>query len=289
MRLWLTFDIEEDRHCNFPSIGAVSPSVESIEGKLEMISEFLSLSGLQATFFVVGEIAKKYAPALKRLHEQGHEIACHSMRHKFVAAMSAVEFRDDTALAKRTIEDSLGIRVLGYRAPSWSVKEGMPWFYEILAELGFKYSSSVFPIKNYLYGIDHAPIFPYYPRVSLSRSEVIEIPVPVFELGSLRIPYNGGFYFRALPEPLSAYLHRKFSDKWGAGMFYLHPGDFGISRSYLPPGLLDRVVHSYGVRSAWKKAQRLLQKSSSVSVWDYIFIHRNHSNSILQASEGFLK
>ncbi len=271
-KMWLTVDIEDDRHTNYRT--AVSEE-SSIQASLESLLEIFESVKATGTLFVVGEIAWKYRSILREFVSRGYDIGCHSLSHRMVYEMRPVELREDTSIAKRLIEDTLGVCPKGYRAPSWSVREGMLWFYDILEEFGFEYSSSVFPMRNYLYGIDGAPVRPYLPGEGRSGRRIIELPAPIAVIGGMKIPYCGGFYFRALPFTLSCSLHRYFARKYGASMFYFHPSEIGGTRKAMPSGIAERMMHSMGVRRAKPKLMSLLNKAHFVSSGEYILLHQS--------------
>ena len=115
-----------------------------------------------ATFFILGWIAERYPQLIKEIHARGHEVACHGYAHKCISAQTPKEFKEDVKRAKEILEDLTHVEVIGYRAPTYSVTKETLWSLEILAELGFRYDSSIFPIKHDFYGFCEAPRFPFY-------------------------------------------------------------------------------------------------------------------------------
>jgi polysaccharide deacetylase family protein (PEP-CTERM system associated) len=118
-------------------------------------------SGVKATFFCLGWNAERYPHLIKEIHRQGHEIACHGYDHRLIYTMAPNEFREDVRKSKKILEDLIGERVVGYRAPSYSITRKSLWAFEILAQEGFQYDSSIFPIHHDRYGISGAPRFPF--------------------------------------------------------------------------------------------------------------------------------
>lgn len=137
---------------------------------------------VKATFFVLGWIAERYPGLVRRIQKEGHEIACHGYAHQLVYTQSRDEFRQDIKRAKSILEDITGSEVIGYRAPSYSITNKSQWAFEVLVEEGFKYDSSIFPIRHDFYGMPDAPRFPFV--VSLSGNSNVEFSVLNFEFNT---------------------------------------------------------------------------------------------------------
>ena len=139
---------------------------------------------IKATFFVLGWIAERYPDLVRRIQKEGHEIACHGYAHKLIYKQSKEEFRQDIRKAKGTLEDITGSEVIGYRAPSYSIINKSRWAFEVLVEEGFKYDSSIFPIRHDFYGIPNAPRFPFV--VSLNGNNNFEFSMLNFESNAFK-------------------------------------------------------------------------------------------------------
>ena len=137
---------------------------------------------IKGTFFVLGWIAERYPSLVKKIQEEGHEIACHGYAHKLVYTQSKEEFRQDIRKAKAILEDITGSEIIGYRAPSYSITNKSQWAFEVLVEEGFKYDSSIFPIRHDFYGMPDAPRFPF--AISLNDASNFEFSMLNFELGT---------------------------------------------------------------------------------------------------------
>ena len=187
----------------------------------EKVLELFAGAGVKATFFTLGWVAERHPALIRRIVGEGHEIASHGWDHARVFNMDAAAFRSDVERARRAIEDAAGVSPTGYRAPSFSIDARTPWAHEILAELGYAYSSSVAPIAHDHYGWRAAPRFAFRP---VAGSPLVELPVTTVELAGRRIAAGGGGFFRLLPY--------RFSD-WAIGrvnardrrpaIFYFHP------------------------------------------------------------------
>lgn len=161
MKNIFTVDTEDWFHANYEDglFGNHKNMVSTVEANIERYLELFEQYHVQATFFILGSVARQHPGMIKKIAAQGHEIASHGYGHLLVYKQTQQEFREDVHKSKVLLEDVSGRKVEGYRAPSWSVTEKSLWALDILEELGFLYSSSIFPTKNYLYGIPYAPRF----------------------------------------------------------------------------------------------------------------------------------
>jgi polysaccharide deacetylase family protein (PEP-CTERM system associated) len=184
---------------------------------------------VHGTFFVLGWIAERFPQLIRAIAESGHEIACHSYWHRLVYQMTPTEFRDDLRQARHVIEDAIGDRLLAYRAPSWSITRSSLWALDILAEEGFTYDSSIFPIYHDRYGIPDAHPYPH--ALSNGAAPLVEFPGSVVRLWKLNIPVSGGGYFRLYPVSWTARLLRRINERSGQPfMFYIHPWELDPSQ-----------------------------------------------------------
>jgi polysaccharide deacetylase family protein (PEP-CTERM system associated) len=182
--------------------------------------ELFAAAGVKATFFTLGWVAERHPQVVRRIAEAGHEVASHGMRHVRVRAQTREEFRMDVATAKKLLEDVSGQAVRGYRAASWSIDERTPWAHRTLAEAGYEYSSSLFPIQHDHYGVPNAPTQPFY----IDSAGILEIPATTTRLAGRNVPAAGGGYFRLLPLRASIWLMRRVLRAGTApAVFYFHP------------------------------------------------------------------
>jgi polysaccharide deacetylase family protein (PEP-CTERM system associated) len=190
-----------------------------VERNVERILGLLDDGGVHATFFVLGWVAERYSPMIRRIADAGHEIASHGFDHARVGAQAPAQFEADIALAKAVLEDVSGRAVLGYRAPSFSVGPTTEWAFECIAKAGYRYSSSVYPIRHDHYGAPDSPRFAHEPRAG-----VLELPVATVRLARANWPAGGGGYFRLLPYAVSQWSIRRINarDRQPA-VFYFHP------------------------------------------------------------------
>lgn len=190
-----------------------------IERNMHRILEMFDEAGVKATFFTLGWIAERYPEVVREIAARGHELASHGYDHERASAQSRECFRSDVELAKAVLEDIAGVAVSGYRAPSFSIGSGNLWAHECLAEAGYGYSSSVYPVRHDHYGMPDAPRFPF--RLDCG---VVEIPVTTVRWMGRNWPAGGGGYFRLLPYGVSRWsIHRVNHDDARPAIFYFHP------------------------------------------------------------------
>ncbi|WEK46895.1 MAG: DUF3473 domain-containing protein [Candidatus Andeanibacterium colombiense] len=188
------------------------------------VSEILDLfddAGVKATFFTLGWVAQRNRALIRRIAERGHEVASHGWDHARVHTLDRARFGEDLRKARSELEDASGVRVSGYRAPSFSIDRRTPWAYDELAAQGYVYSSSVAPIAHDHYGWREAPRFAFKP---LPGSELVEIPVTTAEFAGKRLAAGGGGFFRVLPYGFSRWAIRQVNRREGRpAIFYFHP------------------------------------------------------------------
>ncbi|MGA7262095.1 MAG: XrtA system polysaccharide deacetylase [Stellaceae bacterium] len=190
-----------------------------VERNTERLLEILAESGVEATFFILGWVAERHPQLVRGVVAQGHEVASHGFCHLRVDRQTPEEFRDDVRRSKRVLEDLGGVPVRGYRAPTFSIGGGSKWAHAILAEEGYSYSSSVYPVKHDLYGTPEAPRTPFSPVASM-----LEIPLTSVRMLGVDMPVSGGGYFRLLPYQVTrGLLHYARRVNHSPAVFYLHP------------------------------------------------------------------
>jgi len=190
-----------------------------VERNTERLLQILGDAEIEATFFVLGWVAERHPDLVRRVVAAGHEVASHGCSHVRVDCQSPEEFRDDIRRSKQVLEDLAGVPVRGYRAPTFSIGGASKWAHAILAEEGYRYSSSVYPVKHDLYGTPEAPRTPFSPVPGM-----LEIPLTAVRMLGIDIPASGGGYFRLLPYHLtSGLLNRARRVNRSPAVFYLHP------------------------------------------------------------------
>lgn len=237
------------------------------------VLDLLDRHGVHATFFVLGWVARKAPDLVAELVSRGHEIACHSNEHRLVHTQSPAEFREDLREATRILEDSCGIRPRGYRAPSFSITRDSLWALEILAEEGYEYDSSIFPIRHDIYGF---PGFPRHPVRIATRGpdseretlpeggdRIVEFPASTFRLLGVTFPGPGGGYLRLYPRFLSRWALRRMTHTEGQPLqLYFHPWEIDPDQPRIPCRPRSRFRHYVNLRRTQAKLDGLLSACS---------------------------
>lgn len=202
---------------------AAWPSIPSrVEANLERILGMLDEKGVKATFFTLGWIAERYPGLIRELVARGHELASHGYAHVRVIHQDRQGFAADIRRTKDLLEEIAGVAVLGYRAASYSIDERTPWAHAELRGAGYRYSSSIYPIRHDLYGVPDAPRFGYAPLGS--DVPLLEVPITTVEIRGRRFPCGGGGFFRLYPYPLSRWAIARVNRRDGQpAVFYFHP------------------------------------------------------------------
>ena len=226
-----------------------------IENNINTILNMLELSGTKATFFTLGWIAERYPQLVKRIVQDGHELASHGYGHQRAFELSEREFLSDVQVSKKILEDISGVQVKGYRAPSFSISKNNLWAFDCLLDSGYKYSSSVYPIKHDHYGMPESPRFAYSVRNGL-----IEIPVTTLRLFGKNFPSSGGGYFRLLPYFLSKLMIDKvLSTDRQPAIFYFHPWEIDTNQPVISGiDIKTRFRHYVNIKRMHGKVGRLL-------------------------------
>jgi len=219
----MTVDVEEyfqvsafDRYVSRDDWGNYPSRVEqSTDRILEMFDKYQ----VHGTFFTLGWVAEKFPELVKRIVDSGHELASHGWDHVMVTRFDEQQFFDDVSKAKRVLEDIGGVEVVGYRAPSYSFTDNNRWAHGVLADAGYRYSSSVAPIKHDLYGMPDAPRF----RHLVANNRVTEFPITTTKLAGRNLPCGGGGWFRLYPYLLSRWAIKRVHAEQQSAIFYFHP------------------------------------------------------------------
>ena len=192
-----------------------------VERNTDAVLALFAEAGVSATFFTLGWVAERYPALMRRIVEAGHEVASHGYDHARVFTLSPEAFRADLRRSRALLEDASGQRVIGYRAPSFSIDHRAPWAHGILAEEGYRYSSSVAPIRHDHYGWPESPRFAWRP---VAGQELLELPVTTAEFGGRRLAAGGGGFFRLLPYGFSRWAIRQVNGReQRPAILYFHP------------------------------------------------------------------
>lgn len=215
--------------------------------------------GVKATFFTLGWVAARHPALMRRIVEEGHELASHGWAHARVFTLDAAGFARDIGDARKALEDASGARVVGYRAPSFSIDTRTPWAHEILAQQGYLYSSSVAPIAHDHYGWREAPRFAFRP---VAGADLIEIPVTTVEAMGRRMAAGGGGFFRVLPYAFSQWAMKRVNNHDQRPIiFYFHPWEIDTDQPRVGnASLKSRLRHYTNIDGMEGKLRRMLKE-----------------------------
>jgi len=258
----MTIDVEE--YFQAQALEAAAPRASwrrrasRVEATTDLMLDLLAQAGVRATFFVLGWVARRHAPLLRRIATAGHEIASHGYAHRRVDRVAPASFRRDVALSRALLQDCTGQAVTGYRAPCFSIGRDEFWAYAALAEAGYAYSSSLYPIRHDLYGLPEAPPVPFRPETAPS---LVEFPLPALRVAGHALPAGGGGVFRLLPYRASRWAIARINRREARPcIFYCHPWELDPGQPRLP-GLSPRARwrHYLGLHRTQHRFARLLQ------------------------------
>lgn len=255
----LTIDVED-----WFQVSALAPHIERahweqahcrVEANVERLLAALERHRAHATFFTLGWIAQRYPALVRSIVAAGHELASHGYGHLRATEQTRAEFAQDVHRAKALLEDIGGVAVMGYRAPSFSIGPSNLWAFDVLHEVGYRYSSSVYPVRHDHYGMPEAPRTPFVTACGL-----IEVPLSTVRLAGRNWPAGGGGWFRLLPYRVSRALIRNVNRRLGQpAIFYLHPWEIDPQQPRVPGvSLKTRVRHYINLNRTQARLHRLL-------------------------------
>jgi polysaccharide deacetylase family protein (PEP-CTERM system associated) len=265
MDVILSVDVEEHHRIESAARLSVPASSKATYCKrmsfaTDWILEQLAERNVMATFFVLGELACNNSDLIRKIARAGHEIASHGWDHKRLHTLTPSAFRHDILRTKDTLEQITGSAVLGYRAPTFSIVRETAWALEILAEAGYLYDSSIYPVRHDRYGVPAAPRAPFF-AMGETRS-ILEIPPATLRFLNANVPIGGGGYFRLLPLRVMMRGIRQTERECcpPVAMLYFHPWEFDPEQPRLPLRGLDRFRTYVGITRSRDRLKTLLQK-----------------------------
>jgi|SRR5471030_75248 len=268
----MTIDVED-----YFQVSAFAPHIDRaswpqrecrVEANIARILAILAEGGVHATFFTLGWIAERYPQVVRDIVAGGHELASHGYGHLRASDQDRAGFTDDIVRSKAILEDLGGRAVRGYRAPSFSIGPANLWALDALQEAGYRYSSSIYPIRHDHYGMPDAPRFAFHPN---GHGGLLEVPITTVRLIRRNLPAGGGGYFRLLPYALSRWLMRQVNQRDGqSAIFYFHPWELdpgqprpdGLGwktrfRHYVNLDRMDGRIRALTRDFAWDRMDRL--------------------------------
>jgi len=219
--------------------------------------EVLADAGVRATFFVLGWAAERHPALVRDIAAAGHEVATHGWSHTLIYTQRPEVFRAELERSIKMLEDLTGTRVVGHRAPFFSITNRSLWALDILGELGIRYDSSIYPVYNYRYGIEGAPRWPH--AITRGGVTLTEFPISTWKLLGRNLPIAGGAYFRIYPYALTRAGFRAINHSGRAGVFYLHPWELDPDHPRIDLPRRIALTHYVNLRATEGRLRRLLR------------------------------
>lgn len=269
---FFTVDVEEYFHVN-----AFEPYVprdewdrwpQRLAETMPALLDQLARADARGTFFVLGWVAARAPAIVRAIADAGHEVASHGFWHRRVVTLTPAEFRADLRDSVHALQDASGRRVTGFRAPSFSIIPGFEWAFDVLLEEGFRYDSSVFPIRRAGYGNPDAPRVPFVIR--RQGGELLEFPLATTSVFGYTVPAAGGGYLRQFPFRV---IQRAFADasaRHVPATFYIHPWELDPAQPRVPVPWLTRVRHYRGLDTTAARIDALLRAFRFTSYAAYL-------------------
>jgi polysaccharide deacetylase family protein (PEP-CTERM system associated) len=240
-----------------------------VEANTNRVLDLFERYQVNGTFFFVGWIAERFPELVQRALADGHEVACHSYWHQAIYRLTPEQFREDTLKGMDAVEQAGGVRVQGYRAPSWSITRKSLWALDTLQDLGFAYDSSIFPIHHDLYGVPGARRFPYA-HVFADGSRLPEFPPTTVRLAGATLPAAGGGYLRFLPLAYTDWAFHQIEDDHQRVVVYFHPWELDPEQPRIQARLKSRFRHYSNLKGMQAHVEHLLENYSFVPFRDVV-------------------
>jgi polysaccharide deacetylase family protein (PEP-CTERM system associated) len=253
-----------------------------VEANTNRVLDLFARHQVNATFFFVGWVADHFPQLVRRALADGHEVACHSYGHQAIYRLTPEQFREDTAHAMDVVQQAGGVRVEGYRAPSWSITRQSLWALNILQEFGFRYDSSIFPIHHDLYGVPGASRFPYV-HVFPDGSRLPEFPPTTVRFAGATLPAAGGGYLRVLPLAYTDWAFRQIESANQKVVVYFHPWELDPNQPRIRTKLKSRFRHYSNLDDMQSRITHLLENYAFVPFRDVVAVETDRLTPRLAA------
>jgi polysaccharide deacetylase family protein (PEP-CTERM system associated) len=232
-----------------------------VEANTDRLLALFSEKNVKATFFTLGWVAERSPALVRRIVAEGHEIASHGYSHQLIYNQTPDVFRAETVRSKQILEDITGNRITGYRAASYSITNQSRWALDILAEEGFTWDSSIFPVHHDRYGMPGTPRWPH--RLTTDNGhELAEFPLSTLKLPGYTLPIAGGGYFRLFPYWFSRFGLGSINRQGKPFVFYLHPWEVDPSQPRLDVKWFSKFRHYNNLEVCEQRLSRLLDQFS---------------------------
>lgn len=225
----------------------------------QRILDLLQRAQIRGTFFILGWVARRFPDLVRQIVRDGHEIASHGYSHQLIYRQSFDQFRADVQMARDVLEQISGQKVDAYRAPSFSIVKESVWALEILCEEGYRFDSSIFPVRHDRYGLTAAQRFPF--GIKCNAGILWEFPPPLFQLMGMKLPVGGGGYFRLYPFYLTVCGLRQINNTFGQPFtVYIHPWEFDPEQPRIRSTMNSRFRHYVNLCRTESRIERLLNE-----------------------------
>ena len=270
-----TVDVEEYYHA-----AALAPYLpretwptlnKRVEIGMDMLLDLLKHHSAKATFFVLGPVAEANPSLIRRMVDDGHEVASHGWSHRSLTELTPSEFSEEAVRSRNVLSDISGQPILGFRAPNFSVRRSCEWAFDVRLEAGYTYDASVFPSRGS--GAD----FPGEEIYVLKRpaGSLLEVPMCCATIGTVKIPAAGGAWFRLLPYWLSDRALKQAEERGKPGMFYIHPWELDADQPRVRTNVKTRIRHYGGIDRVANRLQRLLTDYHFTSIESWLAADAN--------------
>jgi polysaccharide deacetylase family protein (PEP-CTERM system associated) len=239
-----------------------------VANSIDTLLASLERSGTRGTFFVLGWLAIHRPEVVRTIADAGHEIGSHGFWHERVSTLDPATFREDIRVSKAALEDLIGTAVLGYRAPNFSIIPGCEWAFDVLIEEGYRYDSSLFPIRRHGYGYPAARSVPHILR--RQNGLLAEFPMATTSIFTYPVPAAGGGYLRQFPYAVIRRAFQEATDRGEPATFYIHPWEIDPGQPRLPVSSLTRIRHYRGLDGALARVERLLEEFRFGTIASYL-------------------
>jgi polysaccharide deacetylase family protein (PEP-CTERM system associated) len=250
-----------------------------LAGSIAALLERLDRHNARGTFFVLGWIAEHRPEIVLAIAAAGHEIASHGFSHERVTALDRDAFREDIRSSKQALEDLIGVEIVGYRAPSFSIIPGFEWAFDVLIEEGYRYDSSLFPIRRRGYGYPNAPRIPHV--IQRTGGRIAEFPLATTSILRFPVPAAGGGYLRQFPLAIIRRAFREASERCEPATFYIHPWEIDSGQPRLPVSALNRLRHYRGLDGTLARIDHLLEEFTFGTIASYLPAFEKRGGTIL--------
>jgi len=256
-----------------------------VASQTALLLELLARHEARATFFVLGWLAERQPELIRTIAGAGHVIASHGWDHVRVTHQTPRQFRDSVRRSKRVLEEITGAAVEGFRAPSFSIVPGKEWALDVLIEEGYRYDSSLFPVRRPggagRYGYPHGHPYPHW--LDRPAGRLAEIPPSTLEWWGMRLPAAGGAYFRLFPYGLVRAALRQCERRGASGTFYIHPWEVDPEQPRFAVPWSTRLRHYGGLRETARRLDRLLAEFRFTAIETNLLLRRNNDGATVVA------